>query len=297
MFRVDYKWLHALAMVIHEQSFEKAAEKLCISQSAVSQRIKALEEFIAHPVVVRGQPIELTAKGQLLLSHYKKVQQLESELLPELLPDAPSELLTLNIAVNADSVATWFFEVMTSLLKVYPIELNLLIDNETRTAQKLKSGEAIAAVSSQKAPLPGYQSFLLGQMEYILVGTEQFRQRHFADGITAQALTKAPGVSFDPTDDMHIRFIEHHYGLPAGSYPRHTVRSSEAFVALAKQGVAYTLLPKLQIANELKSGELINLLPEKSHTQTLYWHCWVMVKGIYKKVSQQVVEGAKMYLD
>lgn len=297
MSKIDYKLLHALAMVMREQSFERAADILCISQSAVSQRIKTLEEFVAHPVIVRGQPIELTPTGRLLLSHYKKVQQLESELLPDLLPDAPVDLLTLNIAVNADSVATWFFSVMTPLLKVYPIELNLLIDNETRTIKKLKSGEAFAAVSAQQQPLPGYQSFELGDIEYYLVATEQFRQRHFADGINAESLRKAPGVSFDPKDDLHIRFIEEHFGLKAGSYPRHTVRSSEAFVELAKQGVAYTLLPKLQIARELESGELINLLPDKSRTQTLYWHCWVMVKGIYKKVSKQVVEGARAYLN
>lgn len=297
MSKIDYKLLHALAMVVNEQSFEQAAGVLCISQSAVSQRIKALEEFVAHPVLIRGQPIELTPTGKMLLSHYKKVQQLESELLPQLRPEDPSERVALNIAVNADSVATWFFSVMTSLLKLYPIELNLLIDNESRTVQKLKSGEAFAAVSAQQQPLPGYQSFELGKMEYYLVATEQFRQRHFADGINAQSLCSAPGVSFDPKDDMHIRFIEEHFGLKAGSYPRHTVRSSEAFVELAKQGVAYTLLPKLQILNELESGELINLLPDKSRTQTLYWHCWVMVKGIYKKVSKQVVEGARMYLD
>jgi LysR family transcriptional regulator (chromosome initiation inhibitor) len=296
MSRFDYKLLHALHMVMQEQSFERAARALYISQSAVSQRIKQLEEFVAHPVIVRGQPIVATSMGQKLLSHYKQVKQLEDVLLPDLLPDAPTQSVKLSLAVNADSVATWFFDVMTPLLKSYPIELDLLIANETRTLDKLRSGEAFAAVSLNQQVLPGFAAFELGKMKYILVATPQFQQRYFANGINAQSLRQAPGVSFDPKDDMHIRFIEKHFGLSAGSYPRHTVRSSEAFVEITKQGAAYCLLSELQIEKELASGELINILPEKSLTQVYYWHCWVMVRGVYKAVSQQIVKGARQIL-
>ena len=296
MSRFDYKLLHALNVVMQQQSFERAAQVLCISQSAVSQRIKALEAFVAHPVIIRSQPIVATATGQKLLRHYKQVQQLENSLLPELLPQDPDQLIKLSIAVNADSVATWFLKALTPLLKSRPIELNLLVADEARTLEKLKSGEAYAAVSLQPTALPGYQSFELGTMNYVLVATPQFKQRYFAEGINTASLRKAPGVSFDPKDDMHIRFIEQNYGLSAGSYPRHTVRSSEAFVELAKLGVAYCLISELQIANELSSGELINILPEQSLVETLYWHCWVMADGIYKEVSTMVVDSAKEML-
>lgn len=297
MARFDYKLLHALSMVMQEQSFERAAGVLCISQSAVSQRIKQLEEFVAHPVIVRGHPIVPTAIGEQLLSHFRQVQQLESVLLPELLSDESHKAAILNIAVNADSVATWFFTAMTPLIQRYPVELNLIIDNETRTLDKLKSGEAFAAVSLEPNALPGYQAYELGEMEYILVASPAFKSRYFANGINADSLREAPGVSFDPKDDMHIQFIERHFDLPAGSYPRHTVRSSEAFVDLARKGVAYTLLPKLQINEYLQSGELVNLLPTKSHTQTLFWHCWVMLRGVYKEVSNQMVKQARGLLD
>ena len=206
MSRFDYKLLHALHMVMQEQSFERAASVLCISQSAVSQRIKQLEAFVAHPVLVRGQPIEPTPVGEQLLSHYRQVQQLESVLLPELLAEGEASLINLSIAVNADSVATWFLGVMTPMLNAYPLELNLLIANEARSVEKLRSGEAFAAVSLQEQALPGYESWRLGKMEYILVATGDFRDRYFADGINADTLRKAPGVSFDPKDDMHIRF-------------------------------------------------------------------------------------------
>lgn len=296
MSKIDYKLLHALSMVMQEQSFERAAGVLCISQSAVSQRIKQLEEFVAHPVLVRGQPIVPTPIGQQLLSHFRQVQQLESVLLPEVLPHENAQAVKLSIAVNADSVATWFLKVMTPLLQQFNIELNLLIDNETDTLEKLRTGEAFAALSTQSQALPGFQSFELGDMEYILVASPDFKQRYFANGINADSLRYAPGVSFDPKDDMHVRYIEQHFGLPAGSYPRHTVRSAEAFVELATQGVAYTLLPKLQIPQQLEQGQLVNLLPHKPHVQSLYWHCWVMLRGVYKEVSDAMVADGRRYL-
>ena len=297
MSRIDYKLLHALSMVMQEQSFERAAGVLCISQSAVSQRIKQLEEFVAHPVIVRGQPIVPTPIGQQLLSHFRQVQQLESVLLPEIISDQTNSSIKLSIAVNADSVATWFFTVMAPLLSEFPIELNLLIDNEVKTLEKLKSGEAFGAVSAEKQPLSGFKAYELGDMEYILVANPEFKQRYFAHGINADTLRFAPGVSFDPKDDTHVQFIYQHFGLKAGSYPRHTVRSSEAFVDLACQGVAYSLLPRLQISRELAEGKLVNLLPQKSFTQTLYWHCWVMQRGVYKQVSDVMVKQARRCLD
>ena len=107
---LDYKLLAALNAVIEQQSFDLAAKQLFISQPAVSQRIKLLEEKLGQPVMVRGQPITVTSIGEKLLSHYKMVQQLEDELLPELLPNAPSKPMKVSLTVNADSIATWFLD-------------------------------------------------------------------------------------------------------------------------------------------------------------------------------------------
>ena len=50
---LDYKWIEALDAVVKQRSFERAAEQLYISQSAVSQRIKQLEKWLAQPALVR----------------------------------------------------------------------------------------------------------------------------------------------------------------------------------------------------------------------------------------------------
>lgn len=285
----DYKHLAALAEVIELQSFELAAKKLFISQSAISQRIKGLEEQVGQPVLIRNQPIIATLAGEQLLSHFKKVKQLEHELVPILYPDKPIKPMKVSLAVNADSIATWFIEAITPVLKEHLIELDLIIEHEERTLDKLRRGEAIGAVSVMESPLKGYRSFKLGEMEYCLVASKGFQQKYFPAGVNQSSLKMAPAISYDHKDDMHVRYIAKHFNLAASQYYCHSVRSSEAFVELVKQGVAYCLLPKLQIEHALSSGELINLCPDKELVETLYWHSWVLVKGVNKKISEQIV--------
>ena len=289
MVNFDYKLLAALVEVIELQSFELAAKKLFISQSAISQRIKALEEHVGQPVLIRNQPLIATPAGEKLLSHFKKVKQLEHELVPLLFPDKPVKPMEVSLAVNADSIATWFIDAITPVLKKHLVELNLIIEHEERTLDKLRSGQAIGAVSTVEQPLKGYRSFKLGEMEYCLVANKAFQQKYFSNGVNQDSLKMAPGISYDHKDDMHVRYIAKHFNLAASEYYCHSVRSSEAFVALVKQGVAYCLLPKLQIEEALNTGQLINLCPDKELVETLYWHSWVLVRGLNKKISEQIV--------
>jgi LysR family transcriptional regulator (chromosome initiation inhibitor) len=296
MNKLDYKLLHALSCVLKHQNFDKAADELCISQPAVSQRIKQLEQVLAQPVLIRSQPISATNVGKKILKHYHQVQHLEDNLLAHILPEQPLSTLTVNLATNADSLATWLIPALSPLINKHPIELNLLIADEARTLDKLKDGEAFGAISLQPTALSGCQVTPLGAMNYVMVASPEFKQRYFGKGINKESLRQAPGVAFDQKDDMHIKFIEQHFGLAGGCYPCHTVRSSEAFVELAKQGAAYCLVSEMQIEQEISSGILINLLPATQIVQQLYWHRWVLVKGIYKQLSDTIIEAAQTVL-
>lgn len=296
MSKFDYKLFHALDAVISLQSFDRAAQQLHMTQSAVSQRIKQLETLVAQPVLIRSQPLQLTELGQQLLQHYRQVQQLERELLPQIYPEESDQLIRIAIATNADSLATWLLPALQPLLSEGHVEMNFLIEDESRTIERLRKGEAFGAITLQAEPLPGCQSDYLGTVDYILIAAPAFIQRFFPQGLTIDALRKAPGVSFDPRDDMHVTFIEKHFGLPPGSYPCHIVRSSETFVTMAKLGLAYCIIPSLQITSELNSGELVNLLPETPLKERLYWQRWVLEKGIYKQISQHIRETAHRLL-
>lgn len=292
MKQLDYKLLHALDVIMQEQSFERAAHRLHMTQSAISQRIKQLELLVAQPVLIRSQPLQLTAIGQRLLTHYRQVQQLERELLPTISPEVPESTLTITIATNADSLATWLIPALAPILTQEKIELNLLIEDENRTIERLRKGEAFGGITLQEEPLTGCQSDFLGIMDYVLTASPQFTDKYFPTGLTDTALRQAPGVAFDQRDDMHVSYIARHFGLPPGSYPCHTVRSSEAFVMLAKNHLAYCLIPRLQIQSELESGELIELLPEKTLRQRLYWQRWALEKGIYRQISHRLLTTA-----
>lgn len=293
---IDYKLLKALSSVINKQSFEAAALDLNISQSAVSQRIKHLEEFVGHPVMIRSKPIELTEIGQLLINHYKQVELLERDLMPSIQAENSLSAIKLSLSVNADSLSIWFIQALAPLLKSNSVELDIHVLDENRTTQKLRSGEAFGALSTHSHPAPGYKAEYVGDLNYNLVASPNYRSKYFKHGVNRKSLIKATGISYDQMDSLHIDFIQHHFGLHSHEYPRHHVRSSESFVDLAKCGVAYTLVPELQIQPELKSGELVNLLPNTQLVTRLYWHSWVLSKGVFKQASQMIIDYANKNL-
>ena len=254
----DYKLFVALDAVLKEQSFDKAAKRLHITQSAVSQRIKLLETEYGEPLLIRSQPIQATALGQKLLGHYQRVLQLESELDKQL--NKEKQLQTLPLAVNADSLATWFVDALAPLLKQHQIELNLYVEDESKTWERLSNGEVLACVTSKKKVMAGGESHFLGYMQYFCVATPDFIARYFPEGVNKDNLQLAPAITFDQHDDMHIRFLTDHFSLQQGQYPCHTVRSSHGFVDLTLAHGAYSLNSNLHIEQYLKTGELINLM-------------------------------------
>ncbi|MCZ0752433.1 LysR family transcriptional regulator ArgP [Aeromonas enteropelogenes] len=296
MKELDYKLLRALDAVLQEQNFERAARSLHLTQSAISQRIKQLEQQFAEPLLIRSQPLQATPLGQKLLAHYRQVHQLEIELAGELTPATPQGPIRISIAVNADSLATWFLPAIAPLLEQHPIELNLLVDDESRTLDRVREGQAFGAVSLQSQALAGCCVDELGEMRYLLTASPAFVARHFPHGLTPEALAKAPAVAFDQRDDMHVSFMARHFALPPGGYPCHTVRSSEAFVAMAEQGLACCLIPELQIRQHLATGSLVNLSPDQRLTERLYWHRWVLEKGIHKQLSLRLIDYARCQL-
>ncbi len=293
---LDYKLLHAFSVVVDEQNFDKAASVLAITQSAVSQRIKALEQAIGQPVLVRAQPLTATVIGKKLLAHYQQVKLLEQDILPDISGDNKLETIRANIASNADSLATWLIGAIGDVCHQYNVAVNFRLADENRTIKYLKDGEVFGAISTYEHALPGCTFDKLGDMHYILVAAPSFVKKYFPDGIDAQSLERAPAVTYDQKDDMHSKYIEQTFNFKEGSYPCHTVRSSEAFVGFAKQGLAYCLIPKLQIQAELHAGELIDLMPESPLTRTLYWHHWVLLKGVFKAFSKAIVSRAQFAL-
>ncbi|WP_281647993.1 LysR family transcriptional regulator ArgP [Parendozoicomonas sp. Alg238-R29] len=296
MNNLDYRLIAALDAVITKRSFERAAEQLCITQSAVSQRIRQLEKQLGQPLLIRSQPPQPTSTGQRLLALFRRVQLLEKEALPELQPDSKAHFLPLALAVNADSLATWLIPALAPVLKEQLIELDFRITDESRTLDLLRKGEVLGAVSTEPSPVTGCIADRLGRIEYVCAASPEFIERYFPNGVNRENLMNAPATAFDHFDDLHQRYLEMHFDLPPGEVPCHIVGTSEAFVTLAKQGVAYGMIPDLMIRDELASGELVEVIPDIRHNRVLFWHRWALESGAMKEVSANLINYARELL-
>lgn len=294
--KIDYKLLKALDAVVTEQSFEGAAKRLFISQSAVSQRLKALEAFCGEPLLIRSLPIKTTKLGKLLLGHYQRVLQLEAEF-NEQLDNSSSQLQALPLAVNADSLADWFIDALAPLLQTKNLQLNLYIQDESTTLQRMRDGEVLACISSEKKAVSGAQSTFLGYMDYLCVATPGFINRFFVNGVDRESLQHAPAMVFDQHDDIHLAFLRKFYHLQKGQYPCHTIRSSQAFVDLTLASGAYSFNSCFSVEKHIQSGRLVNLLPEHRIRVPLYWHCWQLAGQWMQELSDEIVNYAQERLN
>jgi len=292
---IDYKLLKALDAVVTEQSFERAALRLFITQSAVSQRIKTLEKLFGEPLLIRSTPPQSSDLGRLLLGHYQRVLQLETELNQQL--DLKSnKVQSLPLAVNADSLASWLITALSPLLQQEKIQLNLFVQDESTTLERMRSGEALACLSNKEKAINGSDSQFLGYMEYVCVASPDFIDRFFSQGVNKETLQNAPAMSFDQHDDMHFSFLREHFQLEMGQYPCHTVRSSEAFVDLTLASGAYSFNSRFSVQEYLNDGRLIDILPNYKLKVPLYWHAWQLGGELMQRLTKEVVDYARVVL-
>ncbi len=288
---LDYDQLQALAAVVDHGGFERAARALHLTQSAVSQRVKALEESLGQALVARGSPPAPTGPGQKLLAHYRKVSLLEHDLGQELSGAGCPGLVTLPVGVNADSLATWFWDAVEPFLRREPVALDLVVDDQDRTHELLCKGEVVGCVTTRAEPSQGCLADRLGTMRYLCVATEEFIERWAPRGLDENEAVRAPAMVFNRKDETHARFLAERFGAAPG-FPRFHVPSSEGFVEAIARGLAYGLAPEAQAAPLLASGRLREVSPGAHVNIRLYWRRWALRSPMLEGLSAAVIEGA-----
>jgi LysR family transcriptional regulator (chromosome initiation inhibitor) len=291
---IDYSSLSALVAVVREGSFERAARALHVTPSAVSQRIRLLEERVGCALVVRGQPCQATDTGRRLCQHMDRVRLLEQELqgnLPALAPEGVTRV-ALPIAVNADSLATWFTSALTAFAAEAPVLMDVAVDNEDNTTQWLRSGAVLAAVTATARPAAGCNSRALGAMRYVAAASPAFVERYFAQGVTAGSLAHAPSLVFNTQDELQARWVRRlchrHVELP-----RHTLPSTQAFVEASLASMGWGLHPQSLIAPHLHSGALQELVPDTPLDVPLYWQETRASSALLDGLSRAVMKAAQ----
>jgi LysR family transcriptional regulator, chromosome initiation inhibitor len=296
---LDYALLDALLAVVRTGSFERAARALNVTPSAVSQRVKLLEERVGSLLVKRGQPCEATSSGALLCRHTERVQLLEAELggrMPTL-PGTPSESRAkLRLAVNDDSMSTWFIDAAAEFCIERGLLFDLVVDDQDHTAQRIREGDVQGAVTTQAEAVPGWRVSKLGRMRYRAVCSPDYFARYFGDGLTRDALRRAPCVNFNEKDELQKRFLRRVTRADIDP-PVHIVPHGEGFLRACTSGLAWGMCPQRLVARQLASGELVDVSPNVRLDVDLYWQSWRVSLGWLDDFSALLKQRAKSYLD
>ncbi|MEW5773930.1 MAG: LysR family transcriptional regulator ArgP [Thermodesulfobacteriota bacterium] len=292
---LDYRLVEALAAVVLEGGFDRAARSLNLTQPAVSQRVKALEDALGTLLVVRSTPPRATAEGQRVVEHFLKVGQLEDDLSRGLALEQEEDWTSLRIGVNADSLATWLLGALRPFLEQERVLLDVSVEDQDLAHELLREGRVAACLAARAEPLQGCRSLALGRMDYLCLATPAFADRWFPNGLDADSAQRAPAVVFNRKDRMHARFLAGLLGREI-RFPAHYLPSSEQFLELVAAGLAYGMAPELQSRERLAAGELVNLAPGRSEAAVLYWHTWGLRTRRLDRLTAQAVRGARTVL-
>jgi LysR family transcriptional regulator (chromosome initiation inhibitor) len=295
---LDRDQLETFATVVERQSFDRAATVLSITRGAVSQRIKALEESLSTILVKRERPVAATHAGEVLLRHVKALRILEGSALQALTPTGkPHAPVPLAIAVNADSLATWFPGVLRELLLGQLVALEVVTDDQDHTSALLARGDVIGCISTSAKPADGFFAECLGAMEYRCYATPDFAHAHFPSGLSVPAVLSTPAVLFNRKDSLHDDFLKEHFGFAVERYARHYLPSPVALLGGVAMGAGYGLIPSWQAEPLVETGRLVDVCPNKSVMVDLYWHHWDLEPPLASDITALIVKVARLSLE
>lgn len=293
--------LECLAAIVEEGGFERAAQRLSITQSAVSQRLRSLEAQVGTVLIVRSRPLKATAAGQLLLKHTRQLRLLRADLerdMRELAPAAPGgarEEERVSIAINADSVATWALSALTPLAQ-QGLAMEIITDDQDFTHGWLRDGQVLGCVTTLKQALRGCKVLPLGAMRYVAVAQPEYAQKHCPKGLTAHNFRDIPFVAFNRKDDMQGEFVGKAFGLKRVLLHQLFVPSSEGQVRAVLAGWGVSVVPELLARGLIAQGSLVNVAPAHALPIQLYWHCWNLESEVLDALTRALTEAAAQSL-
>ncbi len=293
---LDYKLLEALAAVVQQGRFDKAAKILHLTQSAISQRIKQLEEQCGQILLARTTPPRPTPAGRILIKHFLQVQQLEEDVQGRIGGERQT-VTPLSIGVNADSLATWFGEIIPAFVRQKGVLLDLRVDDQDQTHQLLKVGEVMGCISTQATAMQGCTVAELGCMPYRVFAAPDFAKQWFGGSmLTLDGCRRAPLILFNRKDEVHHQLFFQVLGELPAPLITHYLPSSERFVDFIVGGMGYGMLPDQQSRTMVEQKKIIDLSPGFFVAVHLYWHCWNIGSKALRELSRYLIREAGLRL-
>ncbi len=299
---LDARQLDALAAVIEHGSFGAAAKALSLTLAAVSLRIKSLEGALGQRLLVRGKQLRATPAGQALLGHVKQVRLMEADLLAGLPGGAgkAARLQSLSVAVNADSLTSWFLPGVAAALHKHRLLLDIVVDDQDHTHDALKSGDVTGCVTTLAQAMRGCVAETLGMMRYRCVAAPALIAQwgHAAAGGLAlpHRLLRSPAVIFNRKDALQDAFLAQHFNLRDALYPRHFVPAVEAFELALELGMGWGMVPDLLLAARPQRPVLQEVWPGHTVDVVLYWQHWAREPVAAQRLTQAIKQAAREHL-
>ncbi|WP_017597898.1 LysR family transcriptional regulator ArgP [Nocardiopsis lucentensis] len=293
-FQFDH--LRTLTTLVDEGTFEAAARRLHVTASAVSQRIRTMEQTAGKVLVQRTNPVAPTAAGDVVLRYARQVVLLDGDVLAELQAwEGGADRVPVPLAVNADSLSTWFLEALAEL----PADLGAVFDvhreDEEHTTSLLRSGAVMAAVTSTPEAVQGCAVEGLGTMRYQAVCAPGFAAEHLGDPVDVERLVDAPVVNFDRKDELQDQFLRNLTGHEP-SAPCHFIPASTDFAKTILLGLGWGVVPEQQCLAQIEAGRLVALAPDHPVDVRLYWQRWNLRSPLLDRVSEGVRASAAAHL-
>ncbi|MFF5635500.1 LysR family transcriptional regulator ArgP [Streptomyces sp. NPDC012825] len=284
--------VRTLLAVVDEGTFDAAAAVLHVTPSAVSQRVKALEQRTGRVLLMRTKPVRATESGEVVVRFARQLARLERDARVELGLAAEQGPERVPVAVNADSLATWFLTALTRVPREPPVCFELHREDEAHTTALLREGQVMAAVTSSPHPVAGCTVRLLGLARYLAVATPEFATRHLT-GSLAEDLAEAPTVVFDRRDELQDAFVRSlTRGRSGAGRIRHMVPASDGFRDAVVAGLGWGLVPEPQAVPLLRAGRLVELAPGRPLDVPLYWQQWKLDSPALSSVAEAVAAVA-----
>lgn len=292
--------LECLASIVEEGGFERAAVRLSVTQSAVSQRLRALEAQIGTVLLVRSRPVKPTVAGRLLIKHAMQMRLLRADLETDLHDLTPStkgsrEEDRVSIAVNADSIATWVLPAVGPLVSE-GLPLEIITDDQDFTHEWLREGQVLGCVTTLKQALRGCKVLPLGAMHYVAVASADYARQHCPQGLTSHNFRDIAFVAFNRKDDLQADFVGRACGLRRVTLSQRFVPSSEGQVRAVLAGWGASVVPEMLVRELLHSGALVNLAPLVTLPVSLYWHCWNLDSEVIDRLTSALEAAAQQAL-
>lgn len=290
---MDISQLQALSAAVDGGTFEAAARALHVTPSAISQRIRALENTVGGVLLQRSKPIVATAAGVTYLRLARQIAALTAEAETEAAHGASDGWPGVSLAINGDSLATWVMPALAALAGEITFDIHR--EDQDHSAELLREGTVMAAITTEARPVQGCTSTPLGVMHYRPVATPAFVSRWFGDGVNARTLAVAPMVVFDQKDDIQDRFLR---GVSRTTLtpPHHFVPVSADFAEAVRLGFGWSMLPDQQSAELVASGELVELRAGDPVHVTLYWQQWALQMRALDRVADALRVAADRML-